>query len=102
MYSLLLQYAAGFGKSNIIGWAALQLKDLRINGEFVYDKIMLITDRVQLRDQLDSKMTNMNINNRSFIEAYNKTTFIEALKGNTRVVIVNLQKFGSQIRDVLG
>ena len=29
IYSLLLQYAAGFGKSNIIGWTALQLKDLR-------------------------------------------------------------------------
>lgn len=27
VYSLLMQYAAGFGKSNIIGWAALQLKD---------------------------------------------------------------------------
>ena len=26
VYSLLLQYAAGFGKSNIIGWTALQLK----------------------------------------------------------------------------
>ena len=33
VYSLLLQYAAGFGKSNIIGWTALQLKDLRHEGE---------------------------------------------------------------------
>ncbi len=32
VYSLLMQYAAGFGKSNIIGWSALQLKDLRRNG----------------------------------------------------------------------
>jgi len=59
VYSLLLQYAAGFGKSNIIGWSALQLKDIRANGEFVYDKIMLVVDRVQLRDQLDTKMHNM-------------------------------------------
>ena len=34
VYSLLMQYAAGFGKSNIIGWAALQLKDLRREGEY--------------------------------------------------------------------
>ena len=40
VYSLLLQYAAGFGKSNIIGWTALQLKDLRRNDVYVYDKIM--------------------------------------------------------------
>ena len=61
IYSLLLQYAAGFGKSNIIGWLALQLKDLRKDGEFIYDKVMLVVDRLQLRDQLDSKMHNMNI-----------------------------------------
>lgn len=100
--SLLLQYAAGFGKSNIIGWAALQLKDLMKDGDYVFDKIMLITDRIQLRDQLDSKMMNMNISNSAFIEAYNKETFLNALKGTTRVVIVNLQKFGSQIADILG
>jgi len=100
VYSLLLQYAAGFGKSNIIGWTALQLKDLRKDSKYVYDKVMLVVDRLQLRDQLDSKMYNMNISNKMFIEAYNQKTFIEALKSDTRVVVVNLQKF-STIKDVL-
>ncbi|MEN3324822.1 DEAD/DEAH box helicase family protein [Mariniflexile soesokkakense] len=95
VYSLLLQYAAGFGKSNIIGWTALQLKDLRKNNEFVYDKIMLVVDRVQLRDQLDSKMYNMNIANSMFIEANNKKSFLEALNTDKRIVVVNLQKFNS-------
>jgi len=95
IYSLLLQYAAGFGKSNIIGWSALQLKDIRRNGEFVYDKVMLIVDRLQLRDQLGSKMINMNIENKMFIEAEDKNSFLKALKEDTRLVIVNLQKFGS-------
>ncbi|CAH0320239.1 DEAD/DEAH box helicase family protein [Priestia megaterium] len=100
VYSLLMQYAAGFGKSNIIGWTALQLKDLRRNGEYVYDKIMIVVDRLQLRGQIDSKMLNMNIDNRMYIEANNKKTFQEALISDTRLVIVNLQKFGS-IRDML-
>ncbi|HEX3047104.1 MAG TPA: DEAD/DEAH box helicase family protein [Bacillota bacterium] len=100
VYSLLLQYAAGFGKSNIIGWAALQLKDLRRNGEFVYDKIMIVVDRLQLRGQIDSKMLNMNIDNRMYIEACNKRTFQAALASDTRLVIVNLQKFGS-VREML-
>jgi len=52
VYSLLMQYAAGFGKSNIIGWTALQLKDLRRNDEYVYDKIMIVVDRLQLRSIL--------------------------------------------------
>jgi type I restriction enzyme, R subunit len=100
VYSLLLQYAAGFGKSNIIGWTALQLKDLRINGHYVYDKIMIVVDRLQLRSQIDAKMLNMNIDNRMYIEASNKKTFQEALKSDSRLVIVNLQKFGA-VREIL-
>ena len=95
VYSLLMQYAAGFGKSNIIGWTALQLKDLRRNDEYVYDKIMIVVDRLQLRSQIDSLMLNMNIDNRMYVEANNKHTFQEALASDTRLVIVNLQKFGS-------
>ncbi|OOE14024.1 DEAD/DEAH box helicase family protein [Fictibacillus arsenicus] len=99
IYSLLMQYAAGFGKSNIIGWSALQLKDLRRNGEYVYDKVMIVVDRLQLRGQIDSKMLNMNIDNRMYVEVRNKKAFQDALASDTRLVIVNLQKFGS-VRDM--
>ncbi len=100
VYSLLMQYAAGFGKSNIIGWSALQLKDLRHpdeNGQmqYVYDKVMIVVDRLQLRSQIDSLMLNMNIDKRLVIEATNKRTFQQALVSDSRIVIVNLQKFGS-------
>ncbi|MFH1216482.1 MAG: DEAD/DEAH box helicase family protein [Pseudomonadota bacterium] len=100
VYSLLMQYAAGFGKSNIIGWSALQLKDIRRNGEYVYDKIMIVVDRLQLRSQIDSLMLNMNIDKRMIKEATNKKTFQEALASDTRLVIVNLQKFGA-VREML-
>ncbi len=105
VYSLLMQYAAGFGKSNIIGWSALQLKDLRRpdnygKSQYVYDKIMIVVDRLQLRSQIDSLMLNMNIDKRMVIEATNKKTFQEALASDTRLVIVNLQKFGA-VREML-
>lgn len=93
VYSLLMQYAAGFGKSNIIGWTALQLKDFRYKGVYAYDKIMLVVDRLQLRDQLDTTMTNMNIDKSMFIEAVDKKTFIEALDSPRRIIVVNIQKF---------
>lgn len=93
VYSLLLQYAAGFGKSNIIGWTALQLKDMRHNGAWVYDKIMLVVDRLQLRDQLDSMMLNMNIDKAMFIEATDQDTFVKALSDKRRIIVVNIQKF---------
>lgn len=95
IYSLLLQYSAGFGKSNIIGWTALQLKDLRRNGIYVYDKIMLVVDRLQLRDQLDTMLHNMNIQKGMFIEASDKKSFISALSSDKRVIVVNIQKFES-------
>jgi len=96
VYSLLLQYAAGFGKSNIIGWSALQLKDMRDDhGKFIYDKIMIVVDRLQLRDQLDTMLHNMNIQKGMFIEAYDKATFRKALNSSERIVVVNIQKFAT-------
>lgn len=93
VYSLLLQYAAGFGKSNIIGWTALQLKDYRYNGVYAYDKVLLVVDRLQLRDQLDTTMMNMNIDKSMFVEATDKDTFIKALGEQQRIIVVNIQKF---------
>lgn len=93
VYSLLLQYAAGFGKSNIIGWTALQLKDLRHEEAWVYDKILLVVDRLQLRDQLDSMMLNMNIDKSMYVEAKDQDTFVSALSDKRRIIIVNIQKF---------
>ncbi|WP_126651708.1 DEAD/DEAH box helicase family protein [Chryseobacterium aureum] len=100
VYSLLLQYSAGFGKSNIIGWTALQLKDLRKGGAYVFDKIILVVDRLQLRDQLDSMLHNMNIQKGMFVEAFDKKTFINALSTDKKIVVVNVQKF-STINDIL-
>ena len=93
VYSLLMQYAAGFGKSNIIGWTALQLKDYRYEGHFAYDKVLMVVDRVQLRDQLDTTMMNMNIDNSMFVEANNSDTFVKALSDKRRIIVVNIQKF---------
>ena len=93
VYSLLLQYAAGFGKSNIIGWTALQLKDYRYEGVHAYDKVMIVVDRLQLRDQLDTMMMNMNIDKSMFVEATDRDTFMNALDGKLRIIVVNIQKF---------
>lgn len=100
VYSLLLQYAAGFGKSNIIGWTALQLKDYRKEGSYVYDKVMLVVDRLQLRDQLDTMLHNMNIQKGMFLEVSDKKSFMTALSSDKRVIVVNVQKF-STVKDIL-
>ena len=61
---MLLQYAAGFGKTNIICWLSLMLKDMKEqkdSGKHLFDKIILLSDRIELRDQIDLAMSNMNI-----------------------------------------
>ena len=93
VYSLLMQYAAGFGKSNIIGWTALQLKDLRRDNKWIFDKILIVVDRLQLRGQLDDMMHSMNIDRALFVEATDKKTFIKALADNRRIIVINIQKF---------
>ena len=45
-------------------------------------------------------MLNMNVDKRMVIEATNKKTFQDALASDIRLVIVNLQKFGS-VREML-
>lgn len=94
VYSLLLQYAAGFGKSNIIGWTALQLKNLRQGGALAFDKILIVVDRLQLRDQIDTMMQSMNIDKSMFTEVTDQTEFVQSLSDNRRIVVVNIQKFG--------
>ena len=93
VYSLLMQYAAGFGKSNIIGWTALQLKGLRHQHVWAFDKIMIVVDRLQLRGQLDTMMMSMNIDKSMFTEVRNQDQFIAALTDNRRIIVVNIQKF---------
>jgi len=99
-YSMLLQYAAGFGKTNIICWLSLMLKDMKeqndVNGKsnYLFDKIVLLSDRVELRDQIDLAMSNMNIEK----ELYKEATTTEELSKylstfSTRIIIVNIQKF---------
>lgn len=100
-YSMLLQYAAGFGKTNIICWLALQLKDLQNMStvgstakDYLFDKILLLTDRVELRDQVDLAMRNMNIEKELFKEANTTAELNKYLASySPRIIVVNIQKF---------
>lgn len=97
MYTMLLQYAAGFGKTYIICWLALILKDMiapNSSDELLFDKILLIFDRVDLRDQGDTAMYNMNVEKAVFHEANTTKQLKEhLLNKETRIIIVNIQKF---------
>jgi type I restriction enzyme R subunit len=102
MYSLLLQYAAGFGKTYILCWLAMRLKDLLDKeNNHLFDKILIVSDRVDLRDQVDLAMRNMNLDKGLSKEAETKEELTNLLKNKTaRIIIVNIQKFPF-LKDVL-
>lgn len=102
IYSLLLQYAAGFGKTYILCWLSMRLKDLLDNNEkYLFDKILIISDRVDLRDQVDLAMRNMNLDKGLSKEAETKEELTKLLKNKTaRIIIVNIQKFPF-LKDIL-
>lgn len=94
VYSILLAYSAGFGKTNIIGWIALLLKDMiGPDQNYAFDTIFLITDRLELKTQIEGKMAQMNVNKGMIEEVKNKKSFELALKNNKKIIIVNIQKF---------
>lgn len=46
-----------FGKSKTISWFCLAtMSDMRQEGSLVFDKILIVVDRIQLRDQLNEMM----------------------------------------------
>lgn len=98
--SLLLNYAAGFGKTDIIGLLALQIKDMTDeNNNSIFNKIILVSDRIELREQISNKLFSMTGKKNNIQEAYNKTSFQKALK-ESRIIIVNIQKFPN-IKDII-
>ncbi len=51
-YKYLIQHSAGSGKSNSIAWLAHQLITLKKDGKFLYDTVLVVTDRVNLDKQI--------------------------------------------------
>jgi type I restriction enzyme R subunit len=94
-YSILLQYAAGFGKSNIISYLALMLKDeINEDNNRLFDKVVIVTDRLDLRYQIGQTVDNMNTHSSVYVEATNKKELIDAFNNSLkRVIILNIQKF---------
>ena len=96
----LIQHSAGSGKSNTIVWLVQNLRNLFINDEKLFDSIVVVTDRINLDDQLS----------RDFKQAIGQTGVVayakkaselgEALNTNTKVIVSTLHKF-SYLKDLM-
>jgi type I restriction enzyme, R subunit len=95
-HSYLIQHSAGSGKSNTIAWTAHRLSTLHTSDDRkVFDKVVVITDRVILDRQLQDTIYQFE-HARGVVVKIDKDSqqLADALSGEqARIIITTLQKF---------
>jgi type I restriction enzyme R subunit len=95
-HSYLIQHSAGSGKSNTIAWAAHRLSTLHTaEDRKIFDKVVVITDRVILDRQLQDTIYQFEHARGVVVKIdENSTQLAGALAGEqARIIITTLQKF---------
>ena len=95
-HSYLIQHSAGSGKSNTIAWTAHRLSTLHdAEDRKVFDKVVVITDRVILDRQLQDTIYQFEHARGVVVKIdENSSQLAEALAGEqARIIITTLQKF---------
>jgi len=103
--SYLIQHSAGSGKSNTIAWTAHRLSTLHdAHDRKVFDKVIVITDRVVLDRQLQETIYQFE-HARGVVVKIDESSsqLAEALTGEqARIIITTLQKFPFVLDKVAG
>jgi type I restriction enzyme R subunit len=95
-HSYLVQHSAGSGKSNTIAWLCHRLSNLHNElNEKVFDKVVVITDRLVLDRQLQDTIYQFEHAKGVVVKIdRNSTQLAESLAGEqARIIITTLQKF---------
>lgn len=95
-HNWLVQHSAGSGKSMTIGWLALRLASLHgADGERVYDKVVVLSDRRLLDGQLGATIDALSSVPGDVVAARDHSSDLAAaLAGKANVVVSTIQKFG--------
>ena len=104
-HSYLIQHSAGSGKSNTIAWTAHRLSSLHDESDRkVFDKVVVITDRVVLDRQLQDTIYQFE-HTRGVVVKIDRdsTQLAEAISGEqARIIITTLQKFPFVLDKIAG
>ena len=103
--SFLVEHSAGSGKSNTIAWIAHRLSSLHdATDRKVFDKVVVITDRVVLDRQLQDTIYQFE-HTRGVVVKIDKdsTQLADALAGEqARIIVTTLQKFPIVLKKIAG
>lgn len=98
-HSILLQGAAGLGKTNVIVWLAQALSDMpdprNRAAAPLFDLCILLTDRTELRQNVAEEAARLGATRDIVAEAETFLDLRNGLQQGARVVVVNIQKFPS-------
>lgn len=98
-HSILLQGAAGLGKTNVIVWLAQALADMADSRSTamapLFDLCILLTDRTELRQNVAEEAARLRATQNIVAEAETFKDLRDSLQNGARVVVVNIQKFPS-------
>lgn len=98
-HSILLQGAAGLGKTNVIVWLAQALADMpdarSPTAVPLFDLCILLTDRTELRQNVAEEAARLRATQNIVAEAETFKDLRDGLQQGARVVVVNIQKFPS-------
>ena len=104
-HSYLVEHSAGSGKSNTIAWTAHRLSSLHDDSDQkVFDKVVVITDRVVLDRQLQETIYQFE-HTRGVVVKIDKDSaqLAEALAGEqARIIVTTLQKFPFVLDKIAG
>ena len=97
----LIQHSAGSGKSNTITWLAYQLVTLVEDDENIVDSVIVVTDRVNLDEQIRNNINAFKRLANIVAWAEDSATLKEALQGGKKIIITTIHKF-QFILDTIG
>ena len=104
-HSYLVEHSAGSGKSNTIAWTAHRLSSLHDEGDRkVFDKVVVITDRVVLDRQLQDTIYQFE-HTRGVVVKIDRDSaqLADALTGEqARIIVTTLQKFPFVLDKIAG
>lgn len=95
----LIQHSTGSGKSNTIVWLVQNLRNAYVGDEKIFDSIVVLTDRVNLDDQISKDFQKAILTPGVAEYAESTADLKKALQENKKVIVSTIHKF-SYLKDI--
>lgn len=89
----LIQHSTGSGKSSTIVWMVQNLRNAHVDGQPVFDSIVVLTDRINLDDQISKDFRKAILTEGVAQYAESTADLRSALEANKQVIVSTIHKF---------